>query len=1401
MYKKSKVMKYCLLVLILFISILPNTYSQILIPQNTIIKEDFSNMGVGLSLPANWKISAAGGGLTSNWSSLSNVSSVLLQASSGSPIAGGSYNWGTSSATDRAVGFMTAPSFASLNSIMAYYRNASGATVTTITAAFSVERYRVNTTPVSIALYSSVDGTTWTLRNAGDVSQGAFSQTSSSYTFANPFSVYRIVTISGLNIPDNGDFYFKWVFTTDALNSQGIGLDNVLLFTGTPTPLVIATMQDAITVDNAPLGSANQGDQLTYSSKIKNNGTGDAINVNYTAPAPTNTTLVSGSIVTSALARDDSYSTAFNTTLTGANVLTNDFGLPSITIISFGNSGNSGTTAAGNTGSSDNGGTVVVNSDGTFTYTPPTGFSGIDKFAYRATTGTTPDNDAIVTVTVGTPATAAADNYNVIGNVSISPNSAAGVLTNDGGNSLVLIAVNGNTANVGTAITTAQGGNLTVQANGSFTYNPPAGFEGADNFSYTADNGFGVSSSATVTLNVSGMIWFINNAAAAGGNGRLSAPFNSIAAFQAVNNGTGNNPAGNDYIFLYEGSSYQDPITLLGGQKLIGQDATATLETITGYTIPTGSVALPVTNSVNGATVNFALVPLTSNAITLNSSTGGNLLRGFSIGTRTGIAVTGSNFGTLTVSEVSINGPLGPALVLTNGTLSATFDNITSNSGTNAIALTNINGTLITGGGTIFGSSGTAISVTGGNINITCIANITQSNNAAMVSASGGHTGNITFQTGALNTSNGTGLQFDNADGTYNFNGTVSLNGGDAGIDITNGSSGNFTFTNTSITNPTGIAFFVTGGNGTITHTGAVTKTSAGRLIDIQSRTGGSITLNGNLSSSVSSTGINVSNCTGGTITFAGSTKTLNTPGSNPVNLTTNTGATINFTNGGLAITSTTATGFNATGGGTVSVQGTANTIISTTATALNVVSTTIGAGNLNFQSISSNGGSATGIILDNTGASGGLTVTGTGTASSGGTIANKTGADGSSVNGIGVYLNNTRNISLTRMQLNDFQNYAVRGVSVVGFIMDNCVIDGSNGTNAGFDEGSVIFGDLTGSASITNCNISGSVENNMSVVNTSGTLNRITVSGCTFGAMNAATGDDALLIESSLTSVINATVINNTFTNARGDHFQYNLNGSVNGDIVFTGNTISNTGVTAVSGGGGIRFTGGNNSGINAGMTFNVSNNTIRDSRGTALAVNKLGGSGNFTGTISNNTIGVAAVNNSGSAEGSDIFVLCDGPSGVYTVTISNNIVRQYSNYGIYMQTGGSGTAGGATMNATVTGNTVSNPSTFVFAKNGIHLNGGTTAGDTYQICLNLGGAGALANSITGTGTDGGTDFRIRQRQSTTVRLPGYAGTNNNDAAVITYIQGRNGGTPTGSASNTVPTGGGFVGGAVCPQ
>src|SRR6185436_5463983 len=133
--------------------------------------------------------------------------------------------------------------------------------------------------------------------------------------------------------------------------------------------------------------------------------------------------------------------------------------------------------------------------------------------------------------------------------------------------------------------------------------------------------------------------------------------------------------------------------------------------------------------------------------------------------------------------------------------------------------------------------------------------------------------------------------------------------------------------------------------------------------------------------------------------------------------------------------------------------------------------------------------------------------------------------------------------------------------------------------------------------ATISNSNISGAVETNVRVVNTSGTLNRLTIAGTTIGANHAVTGDDGLFVQAAGTSVVNVTVQNSFFTSARGD--LVNTDVPIGGgtlDLIFTGNALSNNHPGIVSGGGGTTF-----SAVGGTFTYNITNNTFRDALGAA--------------------------------------------------------------------------------------------------------------------------------------------------------------------------------------------------------
>jgi hypothetical protein len=394
-------------------------------------------------------------------------------------------------------------------------------------------------------------------------------------------------------------------------------------------------------------------------------------------------------------------------------------------------------------------------------------------------------------------------------------------------------------------------------------------------------------------------------------------------------------------------------------------------------------------------------------------------------------------------------------------------------------------------------------------------------------------------------------------------------------------------------------------------------------------------------------------------------------------------------------------------------------------------------------------------------------------------------------------------------MQLNGFSDFAIRGSTIANFTMDNTVINGVNGNNAVADEGSVRFTELTGSATISNSNISGGFEDNFKVVNTTGTLNRVTFTNTTIGANSTTDGNDGISIETLNSAAIMATVQNCTFTSSRGDLFQFNSNASsgATDDLIFNNNTLANNHPGIATGGGGTSiFSNGAKN-----FTFHIDGNSFRDAVGHNVLLAKVGGTGIYSGTFSNNNIGAAGIANSGSLEGSGLKIqtIGGGPAGTggMTVAVTGNTVRQYNNDGILFQAGG-GAPGDGTgfFNVTATGNVVGPLGTNIAAAQGvgIRVNNGTASGDSFQTCAQIGGsAAALKNTLTNSGITGSdSDYRVRQRFSTSVRLPGYSGTNTDTAAVVAFIDGNNTITaPAPGGTATVDAlGGGFVGGAACP-
>jgi methionine-rich copper-binding protein CopC len=313
--------------------------------------------------------------------------------------------------------------------------------------------------------------------------------------------------------------------------------------------------------------------------------------------------------------------------------------------------------------------------------------------------------------------------HGIVGNVGVDSSLINySVLTNDViGGTPGIATYDALTAAGGTVVMTMSGVNA-----GKFTYNPPAGYEGPDSFTYTATNGSDTDT-ATVSLVVGGMVWFINNNAGAcvsACDGRLSNPFTSLATFQAANDGVGNHPANADNVFLYEGASaYTGPVVLRPSQRLIGQDASASISTITGLVPGASSASFPATNSGNGT---FAQISGSSPTGVVQLGTN-NLVRGLRVSTTAGgaVGIRGTSFGTFTASESQIAGS-GAAVELQNGTLAATFTSIASSAAAHGIQLTSTTGTFaVTGTAATPGSGGTISGATDAGVILSSAAGVT----------------------------------------------------------------------------------------------------------------------------------------------------------------------------------------------------------------------------------------------------------------------------------------------------------------------------------------------------------------------------------------------------------------------------------------------------------------------------------------------------------------------------------------------------------------------------------------------------------------------------------------------------------------------------------------------------
>ena len=164
----------------------------------------------------------------------------------------------------------------------------------------------------------------------------------------------------------------------------------------------------------------------------------------------------------------------------------------------------------------DQGGTLVINPDGTYIYTPATDFVGEDTITLEVCDegGNCVTSELTIDVVdpnanpLNTPPVAGDDHF--AGFIDQPVNSSlAGNDSDPDGDVITLVdPATGAAASAPVTVPTAQGGTVTIQPDGMFTYTPPVGYVGVDTFDYSVIDPDGDTDDATVTFTVTGCLLY-----------------------------------------------------------------------------------------------------------------------------------------------------------------------------------------------------------------------------------------------------------------------------------------------------------------------------------------------------------------------------------------------------------------------------------------------------------------------------------------------------------------------------------------------------------------------------------------------------------------------------------------------------------------------------------------------------------------------------------------------------------------------------------------------------------------------------------------------------------------------------------------------------------------------------
>jgi hypothetical protein len=893
-------------------------------------------------------------------------------------------------------------------------------------------------------------------------------------------------------------------------------------------------------------------------------------------------------------------------------------------------------------------GSVAITGGGTgVSYTPAANFCGSNSFTYTLNGGSTAT--VSVTVTCVNDAPLLGDStidYTILGNTQLrvgedtSGNSLLHIRDNsdvnekslpsdvDGPGPLTVVPFTGNSTS---------GGNVVLNADGTFTYESAPGFTGTDTFPFTVtDNGApAATTSGTVSITVSETVWYVHDVTGPDNpepsdTGRSTNAFENLEDVAAV-------LTDNDYIFVFRGNTGTTPHGGIRinktGVKLHGEGV--------GLTVPGFGTLIPAGNQ-----------PFIDNAADVPAQEDHGVAVDASVASLNGVEIRGLVIeGRDNGIDVTATGANSVALTISNNTITSDattgLEGVDVNAnGTGMVTVTVSNNSLNGRGNAFDARTGAASAL---RIDLSNNANIFSNASGVVIDGAGGGTTTITgFANNSVHpNTGGTGINVNAATFDVTPGGAFQTVGGGTTVVGAPGAGNGVGAQGVVLTNVTGdLAFtdldvFADGGAGLrVGGTGAV---------DIGAGTGTRLTVG---------VGVGIVEASGGpavdannaTVDLQLTSLRSTTPnmGVSLVNVSDGTTPAMFSAGSGSSIVANSGAGpaFNVSGGnagisygGTITNNGTGRAVSITTWSGDDASDNLLLSG-----SIDENGA---GILLNGNGGTRAITF-------SGGMDVDTTSGEGfaatSNTNSLGLHVTGSAN--------------DVSSISATALRVTSTAIGSSN-----LNFRNVSSGNNTAAADPANG----------IVLNATGTLGRLIITG-TGSSGQGGNGSGGLIQNTGNHGILLTDTMNPSFTNMS---IQGTGGSGVNGTLVagftFDNGTINNSGTAGAADDSNISF---NDSSANVSGTVTVTDSVLTNSRYHGVDIQ------HYNGTIAhadiqNNSITSAAsiATSLGSAIRLDAFGAAATVGHVTRATINNNVITNFpAGAGIHAFGGnssGSGPAG----------------------------------------------------------------------------------------------------------------------------